>query len=469
MMRNLFVIFLLVSLLLPTKAVYAQNGVVYPEYTIQPGDSLGYISSLFGTSVEEIVQLNNLADPDLVSPGQVVKIPSFQGYDGKLEIIVTDLGESFSLLPFKYGTDEKSLIQINKILSPSQIYVGSRLILFLPSESQYFYPAAKIEPTKSFIETAIEKGTNPYTISLINRQPNLNMFITDEVLFAPTVEDALPFDLYAPELLDVQLYPLPLVQGGTAAIAVSASQAVKLSGSLGESTLTFFSSKPGEYYALQGIHALADPGLVDFSLNVTSEDGKEYFYSQKVLVTAGIFDEDPPLTVDPSTIDPSITEPENELVQELISQRTPTRYWSGLYSSPAYYQEFNSLFGTRRSYNDDPKIYFHTGVDFAGGLTLPITAPAPGQVVFAGPLTVRGNAVFIDHGWGVFSGFFHQDTLLVKVGDIVEIDQQIGTVGNTGRVNGAGDYYGAGAHLHWEIWVNGVQVNPLEWLSRQYP
>jgi murein DD-endopeptidase MepM/ murein hydrolase activator NlpD len=102
-------------------------------------------------------------------------------------------------------------------------------------------------------------------------------------------------------------------------------------------------------------------------------------------------------------------------------------------------------------------------------MTLPITAPAAGQVVFAGPLTVRGNTVFIDHGWGVFSGFFHQETILVNKGELVSAGQQIGTVGNTGRVNGAGDYEGAGAHLHWEVWVNGVQVDPLDWLSFEYP
>ena len=102
-------------------------------------------------------------------------------------------------------------------------------------------------------------------------------------------------------------------------------------------------------------------------------------------------------------------------------------------------------------------------------MTLPITAPAPGRVVFAGPLVVRGNTVFIDHGWGVFSGFFHKDTLNVSVGDMVETGDVIGTVGNTGRVNGAGDYAGAGAHLHWEVWVNKVQVDPLEWLLREFP
>jgi murein DD-endopeptidase MepM/ murein hydrolase activator NlpD len=92
---------------------------------------------------------------------------------------------------------------------------------------------------------------------------------------------------------------------------------------------------------------------------------------------------------------------------------------------------------------------------------LQIFAPAAGRIVFAAPLTVRGNATIIDHGLGVYSGFWHQSEILVQVGDMVEQGQVIGLVGGTGRATGA--------HLHWEVWVNGVQVNPLDWLYQAYP
>jgi murein DD-endopeptidase MepM/ murein hydrolase activator NlpD len=88
-------------------------------------------------------------------------------------------------------------------------------------------------------------------------------------------------------------------------------------------------------------------------------------------------------------------------------------------------------------------------------------ASAPGVVVFAGPLTVRGNAIMIDHGWGVYSGYMHLSEIKVKVGDRVETGQVIGLVGGTGRVNGP--------HLHFEVWVGGVQVDPLDWLTQVYP
>ncbi|RIK48923.1 MAG: peptidase M23, partial [Chloroflexi bacterium] len=82
-------------------------------------------------------------------------------------------------------------------------------------------------------------------------------------------------------------------------------------------------------------------------------------------------------------------------------------------------------------------------------------------VAFAGPWTVRGNATVIDHGWGVYSGIWHQSKIDVQVGQSVNKGDVIGLVGGTGRVTGA--------HLHWELWVNGIQVDPLDWLNQTYP
>ncbi|HRQ24983.1 MAG TPA: M23 family metallopeptidase, partial [Anaerolineales bacterium] len=127
---------------------------------------------------------------------------------------------------------------------------------------------------------------------------------------------------------------------------------------------------------------------------------------------------------------------------------------------------FTSRFGNRRTYigtgGSNLQVQgFHTGLDFGGGEGLAITSPAAGRVVFAGPLTVRGNATIIDHGWGLYSGFWHQSAIQVQVGQMVQQGEVIGLVGATGRVTGA--------HLHWELWVNGVQVDPLDWLNQTYP
>lgn len=449
--------------------VNAQNSPVYPDYEVQPGDSLGLIAAIFDTTVNDLIRVNQIANPDLLSPGQTLKIPSFEGVSGVLEFISVDLGEDFTYLPLKYRSTASNFVKMNKILSPGQLFTGSEIIIAHKDNSSPLAPTLLMKQGLTGFEASILTNTNPYTLTLLNSTPNPDLIPPHMVILGLEKTESAGINLFAPELASVSISPLPLVQGATESIVIHAGTPVQLSGSLDSNPLQFFSDMTGEYFSLQGIHALSEPGLKDFSITVAFDNGETLKYSQPVLLKPGIFDQDPPLTVDPLTIDPEVTRPENELVNALISKVTPTRYWQGMFTSPAVYQEYNSLYGTRRTYNDDSTITFHTGVDFAGGLHLPIYAPAAGQVVFAGLLDVRGNTIFIDHGCGVFSGFFHQNSLNVKVGDFVEQGQTIGEVGNTGRVNKSAGYEGEGAHMHWEVWVNGVQVDPLNWLSNEYP
>jgi len=166
------------------------------------------------------------------------------------------------------------------------------------------------------------------------------------------------------------------------------------------------------------------------------------------------------LIVKPETIDPVVTKPEDAQWAALTSRVTPEKYWDGKFIAPVppeFAKCYPSRYGSRRSYNDGPYNYFHTGLDFCGNENTDVLAPAAGVVVFAGPLTVRGNATVIDHGQGVYSGLLHQSQIFVKPGDRVTPGQVIGRIGATGRVTGP--------HLHWEVWVGGVQVDPETWLS----
>ena len=86
---------------------------------------------------------------------------------------------------------------------------------------------------------------------------------------------------------------------------------------------------------------------------------------------------------------------------------------------------------------------------------------APGTAIIAGPLTVRGNTVYLDHGAGVVTGYFHLSEIAVRPGDRVAAGQRIGAVGGTGLTTGP--------HLHWEVRVNGRWTNPYYWLERPYP
>jgi murein DD-endopeptidase MepM/ murein hydrolase activator NlpD len=67
----------------------------------------------------------------------------------------------------------------------------------------------------------------------------------------------------------------------------------------------------------------------------------------------------------------------------------------------------------------------------------------------------------IDHGWGVYTAYMHLSELRVNTGEQVNTGQLIGISGGTGRVEGP--------HLHWEVIVGGVQVEPEDWLAQEYP
>jgi hypothetical protein len=267
-------------------------------------------------------------------------------------------------------------------------------------------------------------------------------------------------------LVNVAVNPLPMIQGGTSKIVIQTLPGVTLGGMLVDKPLHFFPQEDGSYVALQGIHAMLTPGPYPLELEATLSDGATQSYEQMVIVQSGFYPDDPPLPVDPTFIDPAVTEPELEQIVSLITPATSTRYWQGIFQTPAYFPDcFTSRYGNRRVYlgkGTDLEYYsFHSGLDFCGGEGLPISAPADGVVIFAGPLSVRGNATIIDHGWGVYSGFWHQSEIKVTVGQTVKKGDVIGLVGGTGRVTGA--------HQHWEVWVNGIQVNPMEWLNNLYP
>jgi murein DD-endopeptidase MepM/ murein hydrolase activator NlpD len=90
-----------------------------------------------------------------------------------------------------------------------------------------------------------------------------------------------------------------------------------------------------------------------------------------------------------------------------------------------------------------------------------VRAPANGVVVFADIVPARGNALVLDHGAGVYSTYGHLDGFDVEEGAEVRAGQIIGRVGTTG--------FSTGPHLHWEVWVNGANVDPLEWTRRTFP
>jgi murein DD-endopeptidase MepM/ murein hydrolase activator NlpD len=254
-----------------------------------------------------------------------------------------------------------------------------------------------------------------------------------------------------------------MIQGATTVIKVYAPPGITMRGSLAERNLNFFPLDYG-YVALQGIHAMMPPGLYPLALEGELPNGEQFAFSQNVLIQDSNFPYDPSLEVDPATLDPAVTEPESELWASLGVPVTSEKMWNGLFASPvpADFKEcWTSLFGNRRSYNSGTYNSFHSGLDFCGRVGTELYAAAPGKVVYTDTLIVRGGVVVIDHGWGVYTAYDHLSEILVQPGNTVQTGQVIGLGGDTGRTTGP--------HLHWEVLVGGVQVNPVDWLARPFP
>ena len=111
----------------------------------------------------------------------------------------------------------------------------------------------------------------------------------------------------------------------------------------------------------------------------------------------------------------------------------------------------SSPYGAQRILNGKPKNP-HRGLDFRGAKGAPIKAMADGRVVLVGNHYYAGNSVYIDHGNGVVTMYFHLSRIDVKEGEIVERGQLIGGIGSTGRVTGP--------HLHMSVSVQGKLVDP---------
>jgi hypothetical protein len=111
-----------------------------------------------------------------------------------------------------------------------------------------------------------------------------------------------------------------------------------------------------------------------------------------------------------------------------------------------------SGFGSGREFNGQVQSR-HNGTDFAGVVGAIVRAAARGVVALVDTFHFAGRVIYIDHGEGLVSGYFHLSKQLVAVGDTVEAGQTVGHVGATGRVTGP--------HLHWVVRYGGITVDPL--------
>jgi murein DD-endopeptidase MepM/ murein hydrolase activator NlpD len=259
----------------------------------------------------------------------------------------------------------------------------------------------------------------------------------------------------SPPELEARLDPADAPrEGGTFVIRLSANEAPQsLQARLGDRELRLQPDGNGAYWVLEGITPDAPERAL--ALKVTAADalGNSGVLERELPIQRTDFAEED-LELDPRRIGDEVRANENQRLAAIYARPNGTKRWEGRFRSPVE-GDITTDFGTRRSYE------FHPGTDFAAPRGTAVRAPGNGVVAFVGTVPARGNVLVLDHGAGVYSTYGHLDAHDVQEGAEVRAGQTIARVGTTG--------FSTGPHLHWEMWVNGANVDPMEWTRRSFP
>ncbi len=258
----------------------------------------------------------------------------------------------------------------------------------------------------------------------------------------------------------VSWHPAKLRPGDVAWVLVQGTaDGASIEGSLGARSLLFFPYAGGQA-AVVGIDLETKPGPAAWQLAIL-EPGREPrrlsgkltvsrrdFQVQRLTLPTAMVD------LDPETERRAVSE--GERLRTLYRTITPERLWHGRWARPVAGQEPGSGFGSRRVINGQPRAP-HTGIDFSVPRGTPVVAANSGRVALLGDYFFPGRLVALDHGLGLYTLYFHLDTVAVTDGERVERGQVVGTVGSTGRATGP--------HLHFGAQAGPARVDPTALLS----
>jgi murein DD-endopeptidase MepM/ murein hydrolase activator NlpD len=217
-----------------------------------------------------------------------------------------------------------------------------------------------------------------------------------------------------------------------------------------------FIRRDDRWLAVVGVDLDSRPGEHAVDVTFSYVDGRTRVMREPVTVRSEKF----PTTeltveeryVELSPEDQARAEREGAETTAIYDTFTPEVYWTEPFRVPVQGAVDGRNFGHRRVFNGQPRAP-HSGADLRARTGTPIIAANRGRVVLAKDLFYSGNAVFIDHGQGLYTTYLHLSRIDVAVGDLVERGQPVGLAGATGRVTGP--------HLHWGVRILDARVDPF--------
>lgn len=219
----------------------------------------------------------------------------------------------------------------------------------------------------------------------------------------------------------------------------------------------FFQGASGPV-GLLGIDMQDAPGTHELSIDVTDSQG-----SKRLSFNVLVMKEKYPvqhLTLPKDKVDlddESLVrvKAEQEQVKTALEEVSPERFWEGGFVEPVH-GTISGAFGRVRIINGQARSP-HNGEDIAAPLGAEVLAMNDGVARLTVDHFFSGKGVFLDHGLGLYSMYFHLSDITVQNGDRVKRGQVIGKVGASGRATGP--------HLHWGVRLNGARVNPYSLLA----
>lgn len=358
-------------------------------------------------------------------------------------------GDSWDALALRYGLEAAALQNayghVNRQWQPP---IGATLTLPQAPERM----GTLTRPSDTLLSHALSQNTSPWQLALQNgmRSP-FRPALYRPILQAGGSEP--PRDL-PPGFTAVTLTPLP-PQAGRALLLQAQWQGgdppvVEL-GQLGWDVVT----SGDRLLALGSTGAFFETAAPELAISTAGGPG----WSQPWLFVPGEWDYQQVTFSGTADFDREAIVRERERLDGIWTQVSPEPKWQRPWIEPiSGYLEVSSDYGARRSVNGGPYATYHEGVDFAAYRGTAVVAPAAGTVVLAEFLDVRGGSVIVDHGLGVFSGYYHLSAVDAVPGQIVQQGDKLGEVGTTGR--------STGNHLHWDLLVNGRWVDAAAWLQQ---
>jgi murein DD-endopeptidase MepM/ murein hydrolase activator NlpD len=458
--------------LVPSNIAQEDNSPV-TIHVVQRGETLFRIAMSYGLTVDAIAQVNGISDPASISVGQRLIIPSQQATVERAPSDITSEhvvqpGETLNQIAVRYNLTLDQLIAANNIANPDAIYIGQ--VLLLPQFNVASNPVIEsvdiayvMLPGETLETIADRYGITLEALLEANAPSDDTLIDPSQPIIIPQAQIPQTTAILPEDVDQLDIKPLVLAQGQAGRFRLVTSVPAAVTGTFLGQALTFASEENRTIHtAFVGVPVSTASNVYVLNLSVVPDGGEPLALSANMLVQPidyGAQSVTIPEELNP-LLAPGVEANELSILRSITSRYSPERYFNGPMGLPAA-AVMNEAFGARRIYNEGAAESFHNGADFAAVPGAAVLASAPGRVVLSDMLHIRGNTVVLDHGWGIYSAYAHMAERNVAVGQVVALGEVLGTVGSTGR--------STGAHLHWEVWVKGVPVDPMQWVAMAFP